>query len=88
MSGVCVYVHYRDDGPSGPCGQLVSITSPWSKLYRYEGDDAYRDARAFMVWVAEHPVGSGRRNPRVEAFFYEAEDGPAPVRSNKETPDA
>lgn len=63
-----IVLHYRDDGPSGPCGQTVSVTSPWSRLYRYEREE---DALAFMRFVRDHPARIGRRNPRVENWWHE-----------------
>ena len=68
-------LHYKDDGPSGPCGQTVSVTSPWSRLYRYEREE---DAVAFIRYLKAHPLDFGRRNPRIEAWWQEEqiEDGP------------
>jgi hypothetical protein len=60
-------LHYRDDGPSGPCGQTVSTTAPWSRLYHYENED---DAVAFMRYVRDNPLKLGRRNPRIESWWH------------------
>jgi hypothetical protein len=65
---VRMVLHYRDDGPSGPCGQMTSITSPWSRLYTYKSED---DAMAFMRYLEGHPAGFGRRRPRIEAWWYD-----------------
>lgn len=35
---------YSDDGPSGPCGQSMSITCPWSILYVFKDEDELREA--------------------------------------------
>jgi hypothetical protein len=71
---VKAYLHYRDDGPGGPCGQTMSVTSPWSRLYVYDGENAEADARALIVYLQERRAGFGRRNARIEAFWFE-EDG-------------
>ena len=74
------YAHYRDDGPSGPCGQSMSITAPWSRLFVWEGENAERDAEEFMRRLRNEPTVMGRRNARVEAWWFEADgnvlDGP------------
>jgi hypothetical protein len=56
------YLAYEDDGPSGPCGQSVSITMPWRKLLVYENPD---DAYALMGFLASRTVFGGRRRPRI-----------------------
>lgn len=68
------FIRYRDDGPSGPCGQTTSTTSPWDRLYVYEGERAERDAEAFMRWLVQNQHAHGRRNPRIDGWWYE-DDG-------------
>ncbi len=69
-----VALHYQDDGPSGPCGQTMSVTSPWSRIYIYEGPTAEVDADAFRSYLQVNQIG--RRNARVTAMWCEA-DGPS-----------
>lgn len=35
----------HDDGPSGPCGQCMSITCPHTMIHWYPSEDAYRANR-------------------------------------------
>jgi hypothetical protein len=72
-----VVLHYKDDGPSGPCGQCMSVTAPWDRLYTYEGADAERDATAYMRFLAQRRSFAGRRNPRIENYWLDGmEPGP------------
>lgn len=74
-----VYLHYRDDGPNGPCGQAMSTTMPWSRLLIYEGPDAERDATTYARHLDAHNVG--RLNARIEEWWLEI-DGhvrPGPI---------
>lgn len=78
-----VYVRYQDDGPSGPCGQTMNVTSPWDRLYVYENEE---DARAFVRFVKDKRVGWGRRNPRISGYWSWADgnayEGVRPVASD------
>jgi hypothetical protein len=38
------WVLYSDDGPSGPCGQCMSTTCPWTILYVFKNEDEMREA--------------------------------------------
>lgn len=69
-------LHYRDDGPSGPCGQCTSITAPWSRLYVYDNEN---DAVAYMRFLKDRTEHAGRRRPRIEAFWYDEEYCPGPI---------
>ena len=55
------YVRYQDDGPMGLCGQAMSITMPWDRLYVF---DCAEDADRFCAGVRE---SNGRKNARVTA---------------------
>lgn len=35
-------VAYFDHGPSGPCGQTMDTTCPWTLLYAFESEDQYQ----------------------------------------------
>jgi hypothetical protein len=53
------YANYRDDGPSGPCGQSMAITSPWNQLF------IFPDRASYIAW--EHGELEKRRNHRKNA---------------------
>ena len=55
------YVHYKDDGPSGPCGQDIRSTSPKNRLYVFRDRAA---AEPMILRVNERKTGG--RNPRIE----------------------
>lgn len=38
-----IYVGYEDKGPSGPCGQTVSNTAPWRKLYVFNSRESFQN---------------------------------------------
>lgn len=71
-----ITLHYRDDGPSGPCGQSMSITAPWSRLYTYENED---DAHAYVAFLSCRTEHAGRRRPRIEAHWYDEHIRTGPV---------
>lgn len=52
---------YLDDGPKGPCGQCMSITSPWRRLYLF---DDYEEMWLFSKTLCLDKCG--RKNPRLE----------------------
>jgi len=64
-SNVNWLIYYRDEGPSGPCGQAVSVTRPWRRLYRFEGT---RREMADKVDVAIEETRRHRKRPSFEFF--------------------
>ena len=60
------YIRYKDDGPSGICGQACSITNPWDKLDIFEN---YDEARKFMKNIKNFE--SHRKNPRIDYYWQE-----------------
>ena len=63
-----IYAIYKDDGPLGFCGQAMSITSSWERLYRLK---SYDDFRAFRDMIE---AVKSRKNPRIIAWFDDAEE--------------
>lgn len=61
------YVNYRDDGPSGPCGQSMATTSPWNQLY------IFPDRASYIAW--EHGEleerHTHRKNARIDAVWID-----------------
>ena len=57
-------VVYKDDGPSGICGQSCSITSPWTHLYLFSNYKAVKD------FIDKIKNQTGRKNARVEFVFH------------------
>lgn len=51
------FVIYTDDGPNGPCGQCMSITCPWTKLFIFR---SYESMKEFC-----ENAGTGRKNPKM-----------------------
>lgn len=62
------YVHYADDGPSGPCGQSVENTAPWNKLY------VFRSSKTWLDFIHDVGVETFRRNARVLGAWAEGDD--------------
>ena len=60
------YVGYEDSGPSGPCGQCMSVTSNWRKLYIFID---YQKAKDFIDSVNNRKMR--RINPRIVGFWSE-----------------
>ncbi len=61
-------VVYKDDGPSGICGQSCSITTPWVRLYLLSSYEAVK------VFTEKLSPNNGRKNSRVEYIFYPQPD--------------
>jgi len=60
-----IYIRYQDDGPSGPCGQATSTTSPWDILHIFKDQKSYRKFTKLvesMTW---------RKNSRITAIWHE-----------------
>ena len=49
-----VVLVYLDDGPSGPCGQSMSITSPHTRVHIFEDEDALRE------WSKDKDLGPNK----------------------------
>lgn len=58
-----IYARYQDDGPRGPCGQSMNITSNWDILYRCV------DRNAFDRLREQVECCKGRRRPRITAAW-------------------
>ncbi|MCK5608343.1 hypothetical protein KAR91_41055 [Candidatus Pacearchaeota archaeon] len=62
------YVAYEDKGPSGPCGQVTSVTRCHSDLYVFDDEES---ARSFIKKVDERIIRS-RIMPKITGFWSEA----------------
>lgn len=60
------YVAYEDKGPSGPCGQTVSTTMSWNKLYIFNDEQKARD---FVQVITGSPFKGGRKHPKIRGFW-------------------
>lgn len=60
------YVGYEDEGSLGSCGQSVSTTSNWKKLYVFTD---YQKAKDFVDSVNNKKMC--RRNPHIVGFWTE-----------------
>ena len=60
------YVGYEDSGPSGPCGQSMSVTCNWHKLYIFTD---YQKAKDFIDSVNNRKMG--RIMSRIVGFWSE-----------------
>ena len=56
-------VVYEDDGPSDICGQSLSITCAWHKLYLFETEETMK---SFIKEVYEK---KSRKNARITSIF-------------------
>ena len=65
------FVAYEDKGPSGPCGQITSVTSPWRKLYVFT-DEA--KSRELVKKVTENPFNSGRLYPKIIGYWSDIDE--------------
>jgi hypothetical protein len=52
-------VVYTDEGPSGICGQAMSTTCPWTRVWLFSGE---QEMHAFLK--AKEPVKTGRKRAR------------------------
>ena len=52
-------VVYTDEGPSGICGQAMSITCPWTRVWLFSSEQAMH---AFLK--VQEPVKTGRKKAR------------------------
>ena len=51
-------VVYRDNGPGGPCGQSMSTTRNWTRVYLFNTE------QEALEWIRDNPIGKGRENPQ------------------------
>lgn len=58
------YVACEDKGPSGPCGQITSVTSPRKDLYIFDDEES---ARLFITKVEK--CGMGKVTPKIIGFW-------------------
>ena len=63
-----VYLRYQDDGPLGACGQIISVTNPWDRLY------IFKDHEAAYEFMREVESCRGRKNPRVTKIWQAGDD--------------
>lgn len=71
-----LYIIYKDDGPSGACGQDMYTTSYHNKLYILEG--TYQQIKDKIEEMENSFSGrkSGRKNPRFCDYYTdETNDG-------------
>lgn len=57
------YIYYEDNGPLGICGQAMSITQPWKRLYKVA---KYEDIRSFRCKI---DAFTHRHKPEIKAIF-------------------
>jgi len=60
------FVHYKDDGPSGVCGQSMSITMPWDKLYLIKVDE---NGLSLEMIIAKLKTNGRRKAARIEGIW-------------------
>lgn len=61
------YLLYEDDGPLGICGQAMSITSNWKRLYKIR---KYEDVRNICERILKL---DNRKNPTITKIFTDNE---------------
>lgn len=61
------YVAYEDKGPSGPCGQVTSVTRIHNDLYVFDDEES---ARLFIEKV-NGKISSSRIRSRIIGFWSE-----------------
>lgn len=66
-----MYLFYRDDGPSKPCGQDCMTTSPWGRLLIV---DNYEEARRVILSIENKQFMEHRKNARIERLFDDTND--------------
>ncbi len=55
---------YHDDGPAGACGQSMSTTCPWNKVYLFDSEDE------MMAYAKENFATLPRRKrPELSACY-------------------
>jgi len=61
------YIGYEDKGPSGVCGQTVSNTAPWRKLFIFHTEEK---ARKFINNLQSY----GRSQPKIIGFWSDEKE--------------
>jgi len=59
------YVAYEDKGPSGPCGQAVSVTRSHNDLYIFDDEASARE------FIDEARPNASRVMPKIIGFWSE-----------------
>ena len=59
------YVAYEDKGPSGPCGQAVSVTRHHNDLYIFDDEASAR------VFINRARPNASRVMPKIVGFWSE-----------------
>ena len=57
-------ITYQDDGPSGLCSQVCSITKPWRRLYLFDSEDKFRE------YLNNIDKIKSRKNPQITGIYY------------------
>lgn len=60
-----IFANYKDDGPNGFCGQSMSITCKFNKLY------IFNKREDFKRFESDLKKYKGRKNPRIEYVWEE-----------------
>lgn len=59
------YVAYEDKGPSGPCGQAISVTRNHNDLYIFDDEESAR------VFISKVRPNTSRIMPKIVGFWSE-----------------
>jgi len=65
------YVAYEDDGFSGPCGQITSVTSHRRQLHIFKSEKA---AQEFIEKIRLGALHAGRTRSRIVGYWSNAPD--------------
>jgi len=68
-----IYAAYEDEGPTGPCGQSLEITSPWHRLYTF---NTFESLQKFCDALK---AGKGRKRAKVTSYWTEEDIFEGPV---------
>ena len=60
-----IILAYEDQGPSGACGQVMSVTAPWHQLLIFFD---FEEAKEFQENIYKH--NPHRINPRIVDSYY------------------
>lgn len=61
-------IYYKDEGPGGPCAQVVSVTSPWRRLYQVRC--TYGRVREICGGL----IVTDRLKPKIDLFCLDPEE--------------
>lgn len=76
--GKC-YVAYEDKGPSGPCGQITSVTRTHNDLYIFDDEES---AKAF---ISKARPSASRVMPKIIGFWSKDYGNVIKIRGQNET---